>query len=185
MPKNKIHDPAEIVRRISELYEYFRLSRAYFPYISDSDIGKPSLTKNFNLADGTKMKITINQPITEEFQLKNNAVGHFLNQNFLIRLYSVLDYYDIYLKLNKNLAGFYSVDLLRRLRHKFGHSLGKYDSCDSDNVKLMESMVAYFPLPDKNPLSYSDYPLNIDKVIPVIIGESIQYVKQLFQIEKI
>ncbi len=169
----------EIKKQIEVLNEIFRDSRAYYPYIPDEFVGKsPEFT--FNKAY-TKVYYSYNHTITKEEQLYNNKIAHFLNQNFIVRLYAVLQYFGIYDNIDSTLTGYYELDILKRLRNKFGHGIGHYNKNNSKDKKLMKDIVNYFPLEKKE---YSDFPINIDIVIGKIITASKQYCEAMFKKSK-
>jgi len=163
----------EILKEINSISQLFSESRKYYPYIDDKFIGKKP-TLEFHLID-TKIFLNFAKPIKKEFQNENNKIAHFLNQNFLLRLYSVLDEYKIFRHINKdNNPELY---VLKRLRNIFSHSLGKFDNNKPDHRNLMRHIIKTFHLEN---IKYDDFPISIDKVISKILSSSKQYIKDNF-----
>lgn len=168
------YSPSEIIEQIEKIYIIFRNSRAYFPYIRDTDIGNYS-PQPFTIVNNIQMRISFNEMITKEFQSHSNSISHFLNQNFLVRLFSILQYYEIYNDLDSK---YKKLHILKRLRNKFGHSLGTYNHKSQRDRKLLKDIIMEFNLPQKD---YSDFPISIDTVINEIIKESKKCIEELFK----
>lgn len=166
----------EIIDQIDSIYQFFRYSRSFIPYINPNLAGqKPSLP--FNISKNVKSKIDFNEPLSEEFISFNNQTGHFLNQNFLIRLYDLLDYHQIVSakeKINKNLLGADEIDILRRLRKLFSHTSGKYNKDESEKDKLAKRIISHFKLQITDP---NEFPISIDTVITPIVIKTKEYVR--------
>ena len=155
MSKNKTFIANEIIKQISDLSKMFTITRLRFPYIP------PGLINSELLSDNT--------------QKLNNQIAHFLNQNFLIRVFSLLQYYGVYDNFNKK--DNCELYILKRFRNKFGHTLGSYNKDNEDDRNLMRHIIRTFKLEDKE---YSDFPIPSDTVIKNIIESAIQYVKERY-----
>jgi hypothetical protein len=165
----------EIYNSIKDVYAKFRSSRAYFPYIRESDLTK-TLPPPFTIFNDIEIQIKYNHPIDEIFRDYNNSIGHFLNQNFLLRLFAVLQYHGIYDGFDK--TRYKKLQILKQLRNEFGHGLGTYNPTSPKDKKLMKNIVTEFNLPD---IDYSDFPISIDTVINEIVNESLRCVTELSQ----
>jgi len=84
----------KIGQEINTLLVYFKHSKAFFRYIGDNYVGKTELPP-YNIALGYQQFIMFNNPITKDFQERHNSVGHYLNQNILIRLFAILNSNDV------------------------------------------------------------------------------------------
>ena len=169
----------EIRKEIMTILDYFKRSKAYFRYIGDKDIGKVKLPP-YNILPNVKQYLEYDQPITIEFQEKQNSIGHFLNQNICIRLLALLESHQVIgnsEKINKNLKGWEDLEVLRRLRHRFAHSSGKYNSEKVKDRKLMEVLMSRYKPCSVEP---SDFPINQDKVIYPIVKGVLQYTEAKF-----
>ena len=173
MSKKKYYTADEIVNEIRLLEQMFRETRSNYPYIDENHIGKTPILR-FNVGNNI-VYINYEKPITKEFRDLNNKIAHFHNQNFIVRLFSVLNNYQIF----QNLKIIDSPELytLKLLRNIFGHSTGNYDKTNIDHRNLMRRMVITFNLEDK---LYNDFPISIDTVINQIIKASINYVNEQY-----
>jgi hypothetical protein len=164
-----------IIKQIDAIYYYFRQSRCFFPYLSSDYIGNSS-SPTFNITKGLSASINYHSPITKKYAELNNRIGHHLNQNFLIRLYAMLDYYNIVSdeqKIDSQLPGSDEVDILRRLRRLFSHTSGKYNPNNTDEKKLVNRIIDHF---DLNILEPDDFPISIDTVITPIFIKTKEYI---------
>ena len=168
----------DIIDQIDEFRSFFLKVRSRFPYMSETAIGltsfsPPAYYKNH----GIDLEIQLTEPVTVNVKDENNAIAHFINQNFILRLYAILNYYGFVsesISLKKESPGFLEVDLLRRLRNIYAHSIGKYNSDNDDHVKLREVMTKRFGI---NIIHYDEFPLNIDEVLDEIIAGCKLYIK--------
>lgn len=166
----------KIIDEINILYHYFRYSRSFFPYLNTDLVGETA-SPLFNISKSLKASVSFTEPITDEFLLLNNQIGHFLNQNFLIRLYALLDYHQIVSdqqKINKEFPGSDEVDILRRLRRLFSHTSGKYNPTNSEQKILVQRMIDHFRLQITAP---EDFPISIDTVISPLVLKIKEYIR--------
>lgn len=170
MLKNKTFTKSEILEQINSINFIFRKSRSAYPYLADKHIGKTGIVS----FDRTEFHFI--QPLSRETQIETNKIGHFLNQNFIVRLFAVLQYYGIFNNLDE--IKYKRLTILKGLRNKFGHSLGTYNPENSKDRKLLQQMIAVFNLPKKN---YKDFPISVDTVINSVIQEAKQYVKEHYR----
>lgn len=164
----------KLLKEMDMLFYMFISCRAYFPYLTEEDIGKTEF-------DTATMYIEFDNPVT--FKLKevltienineNNELSHWLNQNFIIRLYSLLDSYNYKYPFDGKIDGYEEVNILRKLRDIFAHSSDKYDEdCEKQKTMLLE-IVNHFKLEDKKP---DHIPLSIDTVIKPIFDRCKIYI---------
>ena len=76
--------------------------------------------------------------------------------------------------INKKLPNWEDVEILRRLRNRFGHSFGKYNPKDEEDKKLMDALMHRYEPSQDIP---KDFPINQDKVIYPIAQGVLQYAK--------
>ena len=157
----------EIFKEIVELDNYFRHSKKFFRFIEDQDIGKYE-TQPYNLGGNAKFIMSFTEPISKELQSRHSKVGHYLNQNYLIRLYEILKHYKITGKnnINKSLKGSDEIEILWELRKRFAHGLGKYDSTNSKDKELLELLISRF---GEKHIVKDEFPISQDKTIKEII----------------
>lgn len=167
----------ELFREIAEIYNIFRYSRSSCPYLDQKDEGQ-AISVPFNLPGGIQNIITYKDPLTKEFISFNNKVGHFTNQNFIIRLYALLEYYQIIgnnIKIDFKLPGADELDILRRLRKYFSHRSGPYNKADAEQIELFNTIESHFHL---GKTDSNDFPISIDTVITPMVNRIKEYVSE-------
>lgn len=161
----------DIIDQIDEFRSFFLKVRSRFPYMSEAAIGLTSFSPPpYYQSHGIDLEIHLTEPVTFEVKNENNTIAHFINQNFILRLYAILNYYGFVgetISLNKESPGFLEVDLLRRLRNIYAHSIGNYNPDNENHVKLREVMEKRFGI---NIIHYDEFPLNIDEVLDEIVA---------------
>jgi hypothetical protein len=167
-----------IINQIDEFRSYFVKVRSRFPYISERNIGRNYLLPpTYYRNEGINFKIQLDKPIDESIREELNTIGHFVNQNFILRLFSILNYYGFVsdnVTLSKQSPGFQEMDIVRRLRNKYAHSLGKFNPENSEDQKLKDIMEEYFELDIGD---YDEIPLNISAVIDKLIDGCKKYIR--------
>lgn len=174
----------EIIEHIDDIYSYYRHSRSFVPYLNPKLVGKNE-SPPFNINRNVTVTVIFNEPLTKDFILLNNQIAHYLNQNFLIRLYALLDYHQVVSekeKINKDLPGADEVDILRRLRRLFSHTSGKYNPSNNEHLELVQRIISFFNLSITEP---NDFPISIDKVIEPIVIKTKEYIKAKFQTKNV
>lgn len=160
----------DLIQLIEEQFNYLLKTRAFFPYLNENMIGE----NQFSTAPFFKEKLKtdiklifdrkLDQPIIDEI----NSIAHWINQNYVIRLYSILEENKVCgksVKIDQKIDEWKAIDLVRRLRNKFSHSNGKYDSGDDDSKTLYNEIVNYCKLVKKSPEEANEFPLSIDTVL--------------------
>lgn len=117
-----------------------------------------------------------NTPLAKRFFL--NELAQFHTQNFYVRLYSTLQYFGVYENPLHQKSS--ELIILKRLRNKFGHSLGSFTKTDSDDRNTMRKIIKTFNLPN---IVYSDFPIYNEDIINAIINASLKFVNEQFPSE--
>lgn len=178
MSKSKIITAKSVLKEIDKLYEIFRYQRSFCPYIDPKNEGR-SISIPFNLTGGKKFMVIFSEPLTKNFIIFNNQVGNLTNQNFLIRLYGLLEYYKVVGAPPNNidplLNGAEELDILRRLRTFFSHRAAPYNEDNKNEQKLYSRIEAHFKLSKPLP---NDFIISIDTVIVPIVVKIKKYVSE-------
>jgi hypothetical protein len=162
----------EVLKDILILDSYFRHSKKFFRFIEDKDINKYE-TQPYNLSTKAKFIIRFNKPITKELQMLHSKVGHYLNQNYLIRLYELLKANEIAGKnINKKLIGSENIEDLHLLRNKFAHRLGKYEPNCKDDKNLLNILITRYK---EEHIVKDEFPISQDKTIRDIMHGIVKY----------
>ena len=166
MPSD-IDIPAQIEKQI----DYLLRTRAVFPAIDESAVGHSSFpTAPYYQQAGIHIKFWFAEPITLNQVQTINSIGHWMNQNFAIRLCALLEYHGVIPtqsqgKLNKSLPGFQDVNIVRRLRNVLTHTSGRYNTSDAEERRLYETMVTHYRVEGADSATATEFPLSIDAVL--------------------
>lgn len=167
-----------ILNQIDEFRSYFLKVRSRFPYISERNLGnKYILPPPYYRNKGINFKIQLDKPIDEATKEEFNAIGHFVNQNFILRLFAILNYYGFMgdtVSLNKESPGLTEMEIVRKLRNKYAHSIGKYNPENPKDSKLKVLMENHFSLEISD---YNEFPLDIGAVIDKLIDGCKEYIR--------
>lgn len=175
---------AKTCAAISRQVKLLRRSRATFPYISPSVVGQSNFqTPPYYLAHGHHITFKFDTPISESTRTEVNEVGYWINQNFVVRLYAVLEAGRVVgnrIRIETGLDGSAEVELLRRLRNKFSHGGGAYRASDSEDRKLRKALIDYFNVSDREPPNSSGwFPIPIQGVLVKLANGCERYVRAL------
>ena len=175
-----------LLEQIDLQYRYLLNTRSVFPYMNDSAVGKNNFrTAPFYRTEGFDVFFSFNRHLNENDINRIRSIGHWINENYLIRLCALLESYDIIPKENKgsidkDLEGNDEIDILRRLRNQFAHTSGRYNSEDPEERRLYERIVTHFKVElAKNPSEATKYPISIDLVIKPITEKCKKYISAL------
>lgn len=172
---------------IDDQFNYLLSLRALFPFTNDSMIGQSSFrTAPYYRNKGFDVIFEFGRNLNEKDIQRIISVGHWINQNYIIRICSLLEAKKIIPvegngKIDQTIEGWEEVDLVRRLRNHFAHSLGKYDHNDPEEKILYERIVNHFNVTlAKNSLEAVDFPIPIDVVIEPLTNGCKKYIKNYF-----
>jgi hypothetical protein len=165
-----------VVRQIDEQIQYLHRSRSMFPRLSTNLVDQTEFpTPPYYGNMGLGIWIRFSSPLTSEFITEFNDLAHWINQNFVLRLYAVLESNGLIsptIRIRPDIEGHNEVDILRRLRNSFGHGSGRYDPDNADKRQLFERIVSHFDLDvGEDVENEGKYPLSISEVlIPLAEG---------------
>jgi len=160
----------QINKEMEILWTNLNKSRGYFPCVDDSLVGTKVLsTPFFYRAQGINIVHTFEKPLS--VQMKNDMlrIGHWINQNFIIRLCALIESYQLIsnaIKIDFTLDGAKQLNIVRRLRNRFAHSSGRYNPDNSDDLKTMELMEQHLGISIEG---HTDWPLAIDTVLEKLL----------------
>jgi hypothetical protein len=159
-----------IIRQIDEQLGYLHRTRAVFPFLPETLNGeKRFVTAPYYQGMGFTYIFEFATPLTLDFIKSHNDLAHWINQNFVVRLYAVLESNGLIsqaIQIRPDLQGHEEVDIVRRLRNQFGHGPGNYDPTDPEKKKLFDRIRTYFNLSNEE-ISRSEgkFPLPINQVL--------------------
>jgi hypothetical protein len=157
--------PMDFEALIDQQIQLLFQSRSVFPHMPADAVGKSSfVTGSFYRERGHDASINFVRPISERERAKWNSIGHWINQNFVVRLWAILDESGQVANIDKNVDGADEVDIIRRLRHRYGHTSGVCNPSDPDHKKLRDRIIDHFELNGAD-FAEEDFPTPIDKVL--------------------
>lgn len=115
---------------------------------------------------------------------RSTAAGHWINEAFVIRLCAVLEAYHVLSSsksIDSDLEGAESIDICRRLRHKFAHATGSIN--DREAKKLDARMRKRYELGEGPSLFSGKFILSKDTVLRPMHADCLAYSKALLQRE--
>lgn len=121
--------------------------------------------------------------ITPETRTELNVIAEYLNQNFIIRLHSLLEYEGIKSKkieIDSELEGFEMIEIVHFLRKQYAHRLGIFDSNDEDSVKLRTRLFEQFNI-NPNESQPTQFPLDKNRVIKPMVEGIKKYVRTFWK----
>lgn len=178
----------EILRQIDDQVDMLLSTRAVFPHVPKEFIGEKTYeTSPFYQQHGHHIVFNFSQPLTEEQIDKFSAIGLWINQNFLIRLCAILEYYEVIPPKGKGvidakLEGHEHIDILRRLRNNLAHTSGRYNADESEERKLLERIMKTYPI-DNEGEAVRVYPVPIHTLLIPIAHGCKRYAQALYENE--
>lgn len=168
-------NPEAVLREMDVLWEKFTECRARFPYVPEMAVGGNIGVAPYYEQFGIHIILQFDRKLTPADRERINAIGHWLNQNFIVRLYALLESHKVLeVPIDRKLAGAEDVDLLRRLRNVFAHSSGRYNAGNKAHRKLLKALATRFGI---NLTSCQDFPLDIAKVLEPLLNSCKAYAR--------
>jgi hypothetical protein len=132
---------------IAKQVELLLRVRAVFPAMSHSVVGESAASAGpFYQNLGYSTEFEFGSPLTDADVDSANAIAHWINQNFIVRLCATLEAYNVIsneVGIDKCMRGANAVDILRRLRNVFAHSQGIYRPSNKKHKKLRTRVISY------------------------------------------
>ncbi len=167
---------APIIAELDELEGLLLQCRSVFPTLSKELVGHCQLrTAPYYLGRGYAAQIQLQNPITTEFIERNRRLGKWINENAIIRLYGIMNYYGFLEKIDQTLPGWRGVDLMRRMRNAFTKTPLSYRPEEPDNIRLREEVIEHFSL-NREKFPEEEIPTPIDTVIEPIFKRCHEYI---------
>jgi len=116
-------DATEVVAQIEVLIEFLHRSRSVFPRLGADMVGRKMFeAPQYYRQHGHDVVVRLPEPMTAEFVNGLNSLAHWLNENFVLRLYAVLDAQRLFREgIRNGVDGHEEIDITRRLRNMIGH----------------------------------------------------------------
>ena len=171
-----------ILEEMGVLWKNFVNCRAHFPYVPDTMMGQTAVkTAPYYIEQGFEISFSFTKPLSKGMINKINEIGHWINQNFVVRLCALLESHHVLsneIEIDFDIDGSDDVDLIRRFRNYFAHSSGKYNPRKSEHRKTLEKMKVHLDIDIKN---IKDFPLSIHTVLEQLFKGCKKYVEAKFK----
>lgn len=179
------HQTEDILDAISVLWDGFFKCRSHFPMVKRDVIGSKIIPiEPYYVRGGHSVTIVFDFPIDDEMYDQMLAIGHWLNQNFIVRLCATLESFQVIstnpkIRINHDLEGAKYVEIVRRLRHRIAHSSGRFNPDKKDDRKTLEVMNEMLNR-DYKVDGRNSWPLAIDFVLIPLRDGCIEYIKNKY-----
>jgi len=137
------HGRPTAIETIDSLWRSHYNARSLFPRMDAAlaDSGQDGWSPPSFYDESPYLLVTMKQPISAADVEFNNYVAHWMNENFIIRLYAILQAYDVAKVDAPNASGYDEYKIVRRLRDKLAHgSSGRYDASDKNDRDALERL---------------------------------------------
>jgi hypothetical protein len=128
----------EICGEVERQWEYHFIARAAFPP-NILEVIPEYESSQYHIQHGAQMNVRVRVPLSPLMERGLEGIGHWLNQNYIIRLFGILDEYQV-ITAGKQAKNPYT-RILASLRHKVGaHSRG-YRNPDNGEVRKLTRLI--------------------------------------------
>lgn len=162
------------------LWQDFNNCKAYFPHMSSDAVGQKTVgTAPFYVQQGFNIQFNFGEALSNNDVMRINHIGHWLNQNFVIRLCAVLEYFNVFsnsIDIDFSIEGAEHVNIMRRLRNCFAHTCGKYDLSDSKHKQTLDLIRDNLGIQIVDP-DDGIWPIPINKVLRPLYQGCVKYSK--------
>jgi hypothetical protein len=114
--------PHAIAPEIDQQVAFLHRCRSVFPRLDADLVGKSSFeAPEYFKKQGHSVTVSLSEPMTTEFIHDLNELAHWLNENYVMRIYALLESHKLVggsVSIRKDLDGWNEVDMVRRLRGK-------------------------------------------------------------------
>jgi hypothetical protein len=165
-------DVGILFNTLDHLWQNYLHCRAFFPCVTRESVGTKTVrTAPYYIAQGCDMTLEFGKPLSAEAIDRINEIGHWISQNFVIRLCAVLESFGVIserVSIDPKLDGARHVDIVRRLKNCFTHSSGRFDPENAKHRKALQLMRDHLGISIEN---CATWPLAIDTVLdPLLRG---------------
>jgi len=166
----------DICKEIERQWEYHFVSRAVFPvdaFKSPSGYSSPGFYRRY----GADFCVLAKNPDSPLIRRALEGLPHWLNQNFVIRLFGLLDENRV-ITAGKEAKNKFT-EILAGLRHMVGTHSSGYANPESSEFRRVTNLIKSFLHPGINLESVRDFQLDIQKVLRPLKDQCIEFVRTL------
>jgi hypothetical protein len=179
MTKESVYSAADIdaiCNEVERQWQYHLFARAAFPHGIEgkTNWNTDSNEYRFYHDRGAQLKVTLPGPLPAGVQ----DIGHWLNQNYIIRLFGTLDEHWV-LKAGKN-ANDPSTGIVARLRQRVGaHTSGYWNPEENDEDSNLTELIRGHLDPSVDDEAIRQFNLSIDTVLFRLKENCLSFVRSL------
>jgi len=174
----------DFLESCTTLWRNFNNCRSHFPSMTPDLIGKKEiLAAPFYISQGFNVKFIFDQGFSKADMNSINQIAHWLNQNFIIRLYAILNCFHLIsdnIDIDFSAAGAVELNIVRRLRNCFSHSSGRFDSQNQYHVDTMKMIHEKLNIEID---SLADWPLSINTILKPLMDGCVKYASSKMSIK--
>jgi len=175
-------DKQEILDAIRILESNHENLRKLLRYRKPEEVGQRELKGNiFNSQNNFSYVFRFERTVDNQTIKELNHWGHYLNQNVIIRLFAILQEFDVLKygkEVDKTIAGGQEMVLLKKLRHVLAHESGQYFPKKNNHRKTAELMIELLGI-NFDLDNSTEFDLSISTVIRPLFNGARQYLSQL------
>ncbi len=174
----------DLIERIDELHQIHLSLRGIVQYVAEHHEGKNIINCGSKVPSSWfDIEFTFQNPITNQTRKELNILSEYLNQNFIVRLHSLLEYEGIKsdgVTIDTELEGHNMIEIIHFLRKQYAHRLGEFDPNNKESKKLRTRLFKEFHIDQSESLP-TQFPLDKNRVIKPIVDGTKKYVKALWE----
>jgi hypothetical protein len=165
-----------IREEIQRQWENHLVTRAAFP-VDAARSGSKYRSRGFYRHHGADLSIEINEPQSPLIRRALKDLPHWLNQNFIIRLFGVLDESNVITAGKETKNPF--TEIVAELRHLVGSHTSGYPNPEGKKFRKVTALIKSSLDCDIDLGSVRDFHLDIKKVLRPLKDECINFVRTL------
>jgi len=172
----------ELKSKIDGLYGMFRAVRWIIQYVGPKYEGQKEVKWKSRIPSN-EFWVTYNfdKPMNEETISELNRISEYENQNFIVRLYALLEYEGLFKDgIYESLNGYKHVQFLKELRNQFAHKPGKFNPKNKESNKLRSELFEFYQINPDDSLP-DQFPLPKDIMIHPMVKGVKDYVKHFYE----
>ncbi|HQN92682.1 MAG TPA: hypothetical protein PLQ09_01065 [Prolixibacteraceae bacterium] len=177
----------EVLQQIQRLWDWHFTMRNFVHYQNGSNIGRINFGGIFKFHDRSlKYQYILDKPIDSQFNRDFNAIGHYLNQNVIIRLLGIIQDNKIVSKkqnVEPDYQGSKEVELLLKLRNVIAHESGKFNPLIKEHCIIAKMQMNVLGI-DFDIENATEFDLSIDKVIRPLFDGAKRYVTDFYRVRQ-
>lgn len=171
-------DIEALEKSLDLLWENYTNCRAHFPRVTKESVGaKEVRTAPYYIRQGFHITFVFSEGLSPDDVDKINEIGHWISQNFIVRLCALLESFKVFseeIQIDFGLDWAHYVNIARRLRNCFAHSSGRLHPEDNKHRKTIELMRDHIGISIDN---CSTWPLAIETVLEPLLEGCRRYAK--------